>query len=283
MRAACMRSSIDNRAPLLAFLAVVLALLAMSRSDHAIAQAPGLQRAHQEPIPILVYHRFDPTTPGPTTVVTKVFEEQLKWLTLHHYKIVPLRAVVDGLRGTGQPVASPAVAITVDDGHRSVYTELFPIIRRQRIPVTLFIYPSAISRADYALTWAELEEMQRSGLVDIESHTYWHPDFRKERARRTPPDFSAFVDFQLARSKSVLESRLAIKVDMLAWPYGIADKELEDAAKRAGYSAAFAYAGGPAAPGDDLLALPRIPVSNAARNENLGALIANTSSRGVSP
>jgi peptidoglycan/xylan/chitin deacetylase (PgdA/CDA1 family) len=44
------------------------------------------------------------------------------------------------------------VAITVDDGHLSVYTELYPLILKHRPPVTLFIYPSAISNASYALT-----------------------------------------------------------------------------------------------------------------------------------
>jgi hypothetical protein len=31
-------------------------------------------------VPILVYHRFDPAVPGPTTVRTAIFESQLAWL-----------------------------------------------------------------------------------------------------------------------------------------------------------------------------------------------------------
>ena len=120
--------------------------------------------------------------------------------------------------------------------------------------------------------------MHNSGLVDIESHTFWHPDFRKEKARQTPEQYRAFVDNQLTRSKSVLEDKLGITVDMLAWPYGIADPELEAAAKRAGYVVAFGFGGGPAAPGDDLFDLPRIPMSNAAQGASLGALLTSTRS-----
>src|SRR5581483_1707996 len=120
----------------------------------------------QSGIPILTYHRFDPTTPGPTTVTTATFLSQLDTLTEQGYSVVPLGDVTDILLGKTEPGGRPMAAITVDDGHRSVYTVLFPIIRQRRIPVTLFIYPSAISNASYALTWDEIREMLASGLVD---------------------------------------------------------------------------------------------------------------------
>jgi len=224
-------------------------------------------------IPVLVYHRFDPAVAGSTTVTVAAFEAQLTWLAEHDYQVVPLHSAVAELNGAEPRSKAPVAVITADDGHKSVYTVLFPIIRRAHIPVTLFIYPSAISNAPYALTWAELQEMQASGLVDVESHTYWHPNFKVERRRRTTADYAAFVDNQLSRSKAVLEKKLGRSVDLLAWPYGIVDADLEAAAKRAGYGAAFAYAGGPAAAGDDQLALPRIPVSDADRGERFGVML----------
>ena len=75
------------------------------------------------------------------------------------------------------------------------------------------------------------------------------------------------------RSKAVLESRLGVKVDMLAWPFGIYDRELEGAAADAGYKAAFAFKGGPARCGSDPFAIPRIPVSDAARGAGFAALL----------
>ncbi|MEA1671973.1 polysaccharide deacetylase family protein [Nitrospirillum sp. BR 11163] len=223
--------------------------------------------------PILAYHRFDPTSPGPTTITTPVFERQLDWLDAHDIKVVPLRSVVDAVRGGQWPAPGRVAAITVDDGHVSVYTQFYPIILRRHVPVTLFIYPSAISNAAYALTWEQLAEMVRSGLVDVQSHTYWHPDFRKERARRTPDDYRAFVNSQLVRSKATLEQHLGIKVDLLAWPFGIIDADLQAAAERAGYRAAFAYEGGWAAPGGPPYAIPRIPVSDRARDATFAALL----------
>lgn len=216
--------------------------------------APALA---QPAIPILVYHRFDPAKSGLTTVTNRTFEQQLDWLAQHGYRILPLRDVLQWHQ------TSPAAAITVDDGHESVFTQLYPILLQRHIHVTLFIYPSAISNAVYALTWTQLATMLKSGLVDVQSHTYWHPNFRQERARRTPADYRAFVDFQLRHSRQVLEQRLGIHVTMLAWPYGIYDPQLEAAARQAGYQFAFAFAGGLARPDSDKLAIPRIPISGA--------------------
>jgi len=129
------------------------------------------------------------------------------------------------------------------------------------------------------LTWEELRAMQASGLVDVQSHTYWHPNFRTERARLSAGEYQSFVAFQLARSKQVLEKRLGSKVDAIAWPFGIYDPQLEAAASHAGYAAAFAFAGGPARAGCDMLAIPRIPVPDTAQGVRFAALLDSSAAR----
>lgn len=255
----------------LAGLAVSLCFLA------PIGSGSGRERYPRESdaIPILAYHRFDPTRPGSTTITVPVFEAQLRWLAEHGYQVIGLHDAVAALRDPPAGGMRRAV-ITIDDGHRSVYATLFPLIRKHRTPVTLFIYPSAISNADYAMTWDQLREMQASGLVDIQSHTLWHPNFNAERRRRSAASYQAFVDDQLQRSKSTIEARLHNKVDMLAWPFGIVDAELEAAARKAGYTAALAYEGGPAAAGANLFALPRVPVGDLDRGARFAALIDDT-------
>jgi peptidoglycan/xylan/chitin deacetylase (PgdA/CDA1 family) len=253
-----------HRSSAIVLAAVLVVLVLMS----GIATA-----REQKKIAFLVYHRFHPATAAPTTVTDGVFEAQLAWLAAHHIRVAPLHSAVDSLRGDTPATEPPCVAITVDDGHRSVYTDMFPLIQRYRIPVTLFVYPSAISNAPYALTWEQLEEMAKSGLVEVQSHTFWHPDFRHEKARRTAADYHAFVALQLAQSKERIEARLGGRADLLAWPYGIHDAELEEAASRAGYRAAFALGRQPALPGADMFALPRYMVSETDRGARFAAMI----------
>ena len=242
------------------------------------------QSGRQAGTPVLTYHRFDPLKPGPTTVTAATLESQIAWLVEHHYSVVPLTNVVATVHGSA-PAPPLTIAITVDDGHVSVFTILFPLIQHYRIPITLFIYPSAISNVSYALTWEQLKKMKASGLVDIQAHTYWHPNFRKEKARLKPDDYARFVTNQLVRSKSVLEQRLGSSVTLMAWPYGIYDHDLELAAAHAGYSAAFAYAGGVALPEDDPFAIPRIPVPDYAHGTAFATLLSNAQAHpnGASP
>jgi peptidoglycan/xylan/chitin deacetylase (PgdA/CDA1 family) len=237
----------------------------------------GLAAAGRSGVPILAYHRLDPSVVGPTTITVKTFESQIAWLRAHDYRILPLRDALAMLPHLDE--ASRVAVITFDDGHLSTHEFLFPLVRKHVIPVTLFIYPSAISRASYALTWQQLEAMHGSGLVDVQSHTYWHPNFRVEQKRMSAARFRAFADDQLRRSRKVIESRLGNRVDSLAWPYGIVDPELEELARAAGYRFAFTFAGGRTGSRSDPLALPRIPIANADRGPRFDALLTGTVGR----
>lgn len=217
----------------------------------------ALARAVEVRVPIVVYHRFGPVVADSMTVTPREFAADIAWLKDNGYTVIPLRSLIDFLRRLGPPPPSRAVVITVDDGHRSVWQEMLPIVRQYGIPVTLFIYPSAISNATYALTWEQLAEMRATGLIDIQSHSYWHPNFKKEKSRLKPVDYQTLVRMQLGKSKSVLEQRLAGRVDLLAWPFGIHDEELEEEAGRAGYVAAFTIERRHVTGAEEPMALPR--------------------------
>jgi peptidoglycan/xylan/chitin deacetylase (PgdA/CDA1 family) len=208
-------------------------------------------------VPILVYHRFGAVAADSMTVTTPVFASHLRHLREGGYTVVPLRQFVDYVLGRAPAPHPRAVVITADDGHRSVYTDMLPLVREYGIPVTLFIYPSAISRADYALTWEQLKALEATGLFDVQSHTYWHPHFGREKRRLSPSEYEGFVTFQLVRSRQTLEERLGTRVDMLAWPFGIYDDELIGQAVAAGYVAGFTLDRRHASAGDRVMALPR--------------------------
>jgi peptidoglycan/xylan/chitin deacetylase (PgdA/CDA1 family) len=221
---------------------------------------------------ILVYHRFGPVAADSMTVRTSVFAEQLRFLHEHGYTVVPLRDIVNFVEGHGS-LPARAVAITADDGHRTVFTEMRPLVERYRIPVTLFIYPSAISNARYAMTWEQLKQLQATGLFEIESHSYWHPNFHVEKSRLSAGDYQKFVEMQLLKSRQVLERRVGSHVDLLAWPFGIQDEELIAAARKAGYVAGFTLERRVAAPPQNVMAIPRFLVRDCDVGKDFEALL----------
>ena len=229
---------------------------------------------------VLVYHRFGPVVADAMTVRTSVFASQLQFLHDNGYTVVPLWEIVNFLIGHGE-LPLRAVAITADDGHRSVFTDMKPLIEKYNIPVTLFIYPSAISNTSYAMTWEQLEELKATGLFEIESHTYWHPNFRVEKRRLSATEYQKFVEFQLDKSREALERRFDTKVDMLAWPFGIFDDELIAAAQKAGYVAGLTIERHRVSRNDSVMAIPRFIVSDSDFGKAFERLL--TQDLGVSP
>ncbi len=226
-------------------------------------------------VPILLYHRFGPTVADSMTITTDTFESHLKYLKSNGYRIIPLRQLVDFYIKKSKAPGPRSVVIVVDDAHKTVFSYMLPIVKKYNIPVTLFVYPSAISNASYAMTWEQLRELKKTGLFDIQSHTYWHPNFNREKKRLSPVEYNKFEDMQMKKSKDRLEKELGIYVDMLAWPFGIYNSELEAKAKQHGYIAAFSIERRHAKPSDNPMSLPRYLLNNSIKGKSFERLINN--------
>jgi peptidoglycan/xylan/chitin deacetylase (PgdA/CDA1 family) len=214
-------------------------------------------------VPILLYHRFGPSVADCMTVTTAVFESHLEYLRKNGYTVIPLRQLVNYYFRKGPPPPKKSVVIVVDDGHKTVYTDMLPLVKRYRIPVTLFLYPSAISNASYAMTWDQLREIKKTGLFDLQGHTYWHPNFKQEQKKLNPSDYEKFVEIQLKKSRERLKKELDVNVDMLAWPFGIYDDWLIAKAAESGYTAAFTIERHHAGNFENIMKIPRYLLNNA--------------------
>lgn len=226
--------------------------------------SPSLANAAESfRVPILLYHRFADKVNDGMTVTTPVFASHLKYLHDNGYTVIPLRRLIDSYQGKATPPPPKSVVIVADDAHKSVYSDMLPLVSKYRYPVTVFTYPSAISNAKYAMTWDQLRELKKTGLFDIQSHTYWHPNFKKERKKLSSSALDQLVMTQLKKSKARLETELGMKVDMLAWPFGIYDDYLIAKAREAGYVATFTIERRHATEKDSIMKLPRYLLINA--------------------
>ncbi len=237
--------------------------------------ATAASAAEDVGVPVILYHRLGPTVADSMTTKTSVFEAQMKWLKDNGYTVIPMRTLVNYLLGQGPPPAPKSVVLCADDGHKSVYTDMLPIVKKYNYPVTLFLYPSCISnpKAPYAMTWEQIAELQKTGLFDMQGHTYWHPNFKKDKKKLKPEEYQKELDQQLVKSKNFLEKKLGTKVDLLAWPFGIYDDELEKAAAKAGYVVAFSIERRFDSKAEPMMAQPRYLMANSDGVNGFAAIV----------
>src|SRR5688500_2087216 len=162
---------------------------------------------------VLVYHtisnRPEPL-PGDIDISPQRFEQHLQWLARW-------RGVVR-LEETLGAATQRLTAITFDDGFRDNLTVALPLLERFQLPITVFVTAGFVGRYDY-LSRSELREISRHPLVTIGAHGLWHRHFNK----LTPKE----AHMELIESRRLLESMTGRAVDLMAWPYGECNEELE--------------------------------------------------------
>jgi peptidoglycan/xylan/chitin deacetylase (PgdA/CDA1 family) len=230
--------------------------------------------------PILLYHRFGPSVADGMTIKTSVFEEHLIYLRDNGYKVIRLTQLIDWKLKKGPPPPPKSVVIVEDDAHKTVYSDMLPLAKKYKVPVTVFIYPSAISNAKYAMTWEQLRALKKTGLFDFQSHTFWHPNFKKDRKKMQPAEFEKSVGTQFLKSKEKIEKELGVKVDMIAWPFGIYDDYLLKRAAEAGYIATFTIERRHVAAGDSTMKLPRYLMINSDQGKAFAQILEGAAQKG---
>jgi peptidoglycan/xylan/chitin deacetylase (PgdA/CDA1 family) len=178
-------------------------------------------------------------------------EAQLDWLQKRGARFVSLKAVEEHLKGR-KALPKNAVAITFADNYEGFYNLALPILRRRRVPVTMFVHTDFVGnrRGRPKMSWGQLEELDREGLVTIASQTRSHP-----ADLRTLSD--AKLREEMTGSKRALEARLGHDVAYIAYPNGKYDARVAKAAHAAGYRLGFTEAQKPAERAPNLFTVPR--------------------------
>jgi peptidoglycan/xylan/chitin deacetylase (PgdA/CDA1 family) len=209
---------------------------------------------------ILCYHIVESPQDPRMEVSRDAFRQQMRYLALTGYNVIPLRWVYEYIGGQRESLPSNAIVVTIDDGWRSTYTEVFPEMQHRKFPFTVFIYPKIIGQTAHALTWKQVKEMAAAG-VDIQSHSWSHPFLTQRRhASLGEKQYQAWLEHELVDSKRILERETGKPVSYLAYPYGDYDHYLAAAVARAGYTAALTCDYGRVLRGSDPLRMKRFVV-----------------------
>ncbi|MEO0073313.1 MAG: polysaccharide deacetylase family protein [candidate division WOR-3 bacterium] len=131
------------------------------------------------------------------------------------------------------------VVLSADDGHYSIYTNVYPLLRRYGMTITLALIANTLmpdasgySATGSSVSIAQVREMLDSCGIEIASHTLSHPFL-------TRLDSSAAWS-EIWRSKVILESIFDVPVITFVYPYGDMDVRIRHLVRQAGYRLARA-------------------------------------------
>ena len=204
--------------------------------------------------PIAMYHSVTPfAAPQNRLAITDAtFDRQMHFLKSRRYNVVPLETLAAMIREK-KKIPPKTVSITFDDGYKDNYIYAFPILKKYNLPATLFIITDEVGRPD-RVSWAEVKEMQDSGLVTIGSHTLGPDPLTKYKTKEE-------VKRQIFDSKKLLEEKLGRQVNTFSYPEGRFTDWIRQLVVDAGYKCAVATNPGKKFSSDDIFALKRLRIS----------------------
>lgn len=199
----------------------------------------GVWADQYQTVPILSYHRFaagNGNSGGKMVISAANFAAQLDWLARNDYRVIRLSQLSAFLQGK-QALPKRAVVITIDDGYESVHRVALTLLRKYGFPATLFAYTDFIGAAD-ALSWAQLQDLVASGLIDVQAHSKSHRNLIERAATDSDERYRQMLDVEARTPRELLERKLPVQVRYYAYPYGDANQAVLDALVRQRYQLA---------------------------------------------
>ncbi|GHB08778.1 poly-beta-1,6-N-acetyl-D-glucosamine N-deacetylase PgaB [Modicisalibacter luteus] len=209
----------------------------------------------------------------PQTITRNLLVKHFNLIAELGYHPVSYQQIIDAREGK-QPLPEKAILLTFDDGYRSFYEIVYPLLKLYDYPAITAVVGSwldvpAGQRVPYGdttlprerfMTWDELREMQQSPLVEIASHTYdlhkgiiGNPFGNQQPAATTsawsPSGYeseSEYVtrirnDMQTTRQR--FQDELGKGPRIMIWPYGAYSNVTLELAAEAGMPHTFSLLG----------------------------------------
>lgn len=235
-------------------------------------------------IAVLCYHDISDAQRAPvTTISPNLLKTQIRSLKQGGWTFLSLSELL-AFRDHPATLPPRVAVLSFDDGYRSFLEKVLPLLRKERVKATLSIVTSFVDHPpkDIAplMSWDQIREADRSGLVEIASHSDdLHRYVTCNPYRDTAPSVSTRryilrearyenrdeyrerVRKDLRRSRRILAEKLGHDVTVLVWPYGAHNATARRIASEEGFAVSLGL-GGVAAGAKDLSAgyLPRVMV-----------------------
>ncbi|MFU0828319.1 MAG: NodB-like y domain-containing protein [Lachnoclostridium sp.] len=202
-------------------------------------------------VPILMYHQVKNTNLGKDVISPYEFESDLKYLTQNNYNTIHMSQLIDYVY-EGTPLPKNPVILSFDDGYISIYKNVFPLLKKYNQKIVLSIVGKSTDdyskvsddNINYAsMTWDQLLEMDQSGLVEIQNHTYNLHKIRNGRYGCYPMTNESIEHYEAVITEDIttLQEKIMAVTNKapttFTYPYGKYNDLTESIIKKMGFKA----------------------------------------------
>ncbi|MBS1727143.1 MAG: polysaccharide deacetylase family protein [Armatimonadetes bacterium] len=204
--------------------------------------------------PIIMFHDLVEKR-GKDTVwydcTTEEFKDILDKIKEDGLTVISLNDLCSHL-ATGKEIPEKSIVLTFDDNYQSFYDIAWPMLRERQYPATVFVHTAFVGsqQGRPKMSWDTLKELVKDPLFTVGGHTINHYEDLKDRDLETQRH-------ELTDSKTELESKLGVKIDLLAYPNGSNGEDTQAIAREAGYKLAVTVENMPAEESPNIFAVGR--------------------------
>lgn len=232
-------------------LIIVFGLLAISITKNLSEIYVASIKPSNITVPIIMYHQVKNIELGKDVITPAEFESDLVFLTENNYNTITMTQLIDYVYHDVVLPDNPII-LTFDDGYLSTYHNVFPLLQKYQTKIVLSIVGKSTddfskvndNNVNYAhLTWKHVKEMQESGLVEIQNHTYNMHKVINGRYGSGQKYNEEFYEYEKALTNDVLAFQdrcLAMtgwSPTTFTYPYGKYNDNSEQILKSLGYKA----------------------------------------------
>ncbi|MCJ7766474.1 MAG: tetratricopeptide repeat protein, partial [Thiovulaceae bacterium] len=220
-------------------------------------------------LPLLLYHCVGKTAQNSYWIAQEEFAAQMQYLKENGYESISTDDLISGKILPERPVV-----ITFDDGCQNLYTQAYPILKKNGLFGEIYLISDAIAQTDAERKESSAEKLGETGQKSVTKYLIW-PEVKEmaengmifgshSKSHRMMGGLSEEeIAYELMFSKLAIYANSGVKVNSFAYPFGNGNKSstMHKMLKRYGFSSAVAAEGGLEPLNDiDALNIPRISI-----------------------
>ena len=206
-------------------------------------------------LPIVMYHSMlkDTKLQGQFVIDPAKFEEDLKYLKDNGYTTITASDLIDYVYNNKELPKKP-IMLTFDDGYYNNYLYAYPLLKKYKCKAVISpigYYSDLYSKSTDApspsyshCTWKQLKEMQNSGCVEIQNHSYnMHSQNGrlgiKQKNGESSEEYKEVITQDISKAQNRFKEKLEYTPQAFVYPFGALSDSSEEAIKALSFKASF--------------------------------------------